>query len=68
MSQSSIQHILSLIDALPETDREVLEQELLERAEAEWRQEAEKARREAEVRGIDQSVIDDTIRRHRYGV
>jgi len=68
MSQSSVQHILSLIDALPETDREVLEQELTERAEVEWHREAGKARREAEARGIDQLVIDETIRRHRYGV
>jgi hypothetical protein len=53
MSQSAVDDILKMIDGLSETDRVVLEQHLSERAEAEWRSEAEAARRKAKTRGID---------------
>ena len=67
MSQSSVQHILDMIDQLSTSDREILEQRLIERAEAEWRKEAKAARRQAKARGLDQAAIDEAIRKCRYG-
>jgi len=66
MSQTTVQHILKMIDQLPEADRESLEQRLEQRAEAEWRAETLKARKEANARGIDQETIDEAIRKLRY--
>ena len=56
-----VQEILERIDQLPEPDRLILEERLAERAEAEWRREAESARRIARERGIDQAAIDRAI-------
>lgn len=67
MSQPTAQHILDMIDQLSDGDRDWLKGRLGERAEEEWRGEAQKARREAKARGIDQDAIDEAIRRHRYG-
>lgn len=67
MSQIDVQQIMKMIDGLSESDRELLEQRLAERAEPEWREEAEEARRQAKARGIDQSAIDEAIRKRRYG-
>jgi hypothetical protein len=67
MSEVTVEQILEMIDQLSSGDRELLEQRLTERLEAEWHKEAEEARREATARGIDQSVIDEAIRKHRYG-
>jgi hypothetical protein len=66
MSASSIQDILQQIDALPEDDRLLLEERLSERLEAEWRQECEQARRIAQLKGIDQGVIDHAVGRQRH--
>jgi hypothetical protein len=46
---------------------ELLQQRLAERAEAEWRKEAEQARREAKACGVDQAAIDEAVRKRRYG-
>lgn len=67
MSQASVQHILEMIDQLSESDREFLQRQIAERAEAEWRKEAADARRQARRRGVDQSVIDQAVDRHRHG-
>lgn len=67
MTQATVEQILELIEQLPAREREALDQQLAERAETEWRREAELARREAETRGIDESAIDEAIRRRRYG-
>lgn len=67
MSQTDIQQIIQMIDQLSEGDRELLEQRLAQRAEAEWREEAEEARRQAKASGIDQATIDEAIRKRRYG-
>jgi len=67
MSQSVVDDILKMIDGLSDAERAVLEQQLSERAEAEWRSESEAARRVAEERGIDQAAIDEAIRTNRYG-
>lgn len=62
----AVQEILERIEQLPEEDRLILEEMLAERAEAEWRREAEAARREARMRGIDQAAIDRAIQDLRY--
>jgi hypothetical protein len=67
MSQSSVQTILAQIEQLPEADRLLLEQRLVERAEAEWKREAEAARRLARERGVDQAMIDQAIHELRHG-
>lgn len=67
MSQSPVQQILRMIDTLSECDRDALHQELLERAEAQWRREAETARRQAKAHGIYEAAIDEAIRKLRYG-
>lgn len=67
MSVASVQQILQAIDQLSESDRALLERRLAERAEDEWRLEAETARTQAAARGIDQATIDDAIQRRRYG-
>jgi hypothetical protein len=67
MNQTTVEHILDLIDQLSEGERELLQRRLAARAEAEWRQEAEDARRQAKTRGIDHAAIDAAIRKRRYG-
>ena len=67
MSQATVEHILDMIDQLSDRDRERLQRQLADRAESEWRQEAEEARRQAKARGIDQAAIDAAIRKRRYG-
>ncbi len=49
-----------------EDDRLLLEERLTEIAEAEWKREAEHARRIARERGLDQAAIDQAIRDLRY--
>jgi hypothetical protein len=67
MSQSSVQTILDQIEQLPQADRVLLEQRLAELAEAEWKREAEAARRLARERGVDQTAIDQAIHNLRHG-
>jgi hypothetical protein len=67
MSQSSVQTILDQIEQLPQADRVLLEQRLAELAEAEWKREAESARRLARERGVDQAAIDQAIHNLRHG-
>jgi hypothetical protein len=63
----AVQEILQRIQELPEEDRLVLEQHLAQRAEAEWKREAEEARRQARQKGIDQAAIDRAVEKARYG-
>ncbi len=67
MSPSNVQTILDQIERLPEADRLLLEQRLAELANAEWKREAEAARRLARDRGVDQAVIDQAIHDLRHG-
>ena len=67
MSPSNVQTILDQIERLPEADRLLLEQRLAELADAEWKREAEAARRLARDRGVDQAVIDQAIHDLRHG-
>jgi hypothetical protein len=67
MSHGAVNEILEKIDQLPSEERMILEQELAQRAEREWRQAAEEARRIAQERGLDQAAIDEAVREVRYG-
>jgi len=59
--------ILHRIEQLPEEDRLLLEEHLALAAEAEWRREAEEARKVARATGIDQAAIDRAVEKARYG-
>jgi len=59
--------ILHRIEQLPEEDRLLLEEHLALAAEAEWRREAEEARKVARAKGIDQAAIDRAVEEARYG-
>ncbi len=63
----AVQEILQRIQQLPEEDRLLLEQHLVQGAEAEWKREAEEARRLARQKGIDQAAIDRAVEKVRYG-
>jgi hypothetical protein len=65
MSQAVLE-ILQRIEQLPDEDRLVLEERLAEIAEADWKREAESARRIARERGLDQAAIDQAIQDLRY--
>ena len=62
----AVQEILERIEQLPEEDRLILEERLAERAEVEWRREAESARRIAREQGVDQAAIDRAVQELRY--
>ena len=68
MSGTDLHQILEMIDRLSDRERELLQQRLAERAETEWRKEADQARREAKTRGVDQAAIDEAVRKRRYGL
>ena len=67
MSQADVQTILDQIERLPEADRLLPEQRLAELADAEWKREAEAARRLARERGVDQAVMGQAIHDLRHG-
>jgi len=58
--------ILHRIQELPEHDRMLLQEHLAREAEAEWRREADEARRIAREKGIDQAAIDQAVEAVRY--
>lgn len=63
---ASVPQILKQIDQLSESDRLLLEKTLAQRVEAEWLREAQRARRRAGQRGIDQAAIDRAVEDVRY--
>jgi hypothetical protein len=65
MSQAVLE-ILQRIQELPEEDRLILDQQLAQMAEAEWKREAGEARRRAREQGIDQAAIDSAVEKVRY--
>jgi hypothetical protein len=65
MSQA-VQEILERIQHLPEEDRLVLDEQLAQLAEEEWKREADEARQLARQKGIDQKAIDEAVRKVRY--
>jgi hypothetical protein len=57
----AVYEILQRIQELPEEDRLLLAARLAELDEAEWKREAENARRIAREQGLDQAAIDQVI-------
>jgi hypothetical protein len=62
----AVQEILHRIEQLPDDDRLLLQERLALIAEAEWKHEAEDARRIARERGLDQAAIDKAVNDVRY--
>jgi len=62
MSAAAVDNILYQIQQLSEDDRLRLQQRLAEISEADWKQEAEKARAIARDEGIDQTAIDQAVK------
>jgi hypothetical protein len=62
----AVYEILQRIQELPEEDRSLLAARLAELDEAEWKREAENARRIAREQGLDQAAIDQAIHDMRY--
>ena len=67
MAQPTVEHILELIERMPDEDRLALEMRLSERLEAEWNEAVAQNRRIAHDRGITDETIDQAIHRRRYG-
>lgn len=67
MALSSVKSILEMIDQLSPAEQATLDQELARRAAVDWEAATDESQRVAASQGIDQSTIDETIRRHRYG-
>lgn len=63
----AVHNILERIERLPAEERLQLEEHLARQANAEWRREAEEARRQARQKGIDQAAIDRAVDKVRYG-
>ena len=66
MSATAVQDILQRIQQLPDEDRLLLEEQLAQLAETEWRRTAEQARGSARASGLDQAAIDRAIEELRY--
>lgn len=67
MSHATVDHVLELIEQLPEEDRLTLEKRLSQRLEAQWEEAVSENRRIAQARGMTEETIDRAIHRRRYG-
>ena len=67
MSNVTVEEILSLIEQLPEAERQLLDDELHAQRDADWEVTAADMRRDAKQRGITQETIDRAVHEHRYG-
>jgi hypothetical protein len=61
MDDSAVQDVLERIQHLSDDDRLYVTRRLAEITDEQWKQEAEKARRIAKERGIDQAAIDRAV-------
>ncbi len=61
MSDAAVLDILQQIERLSDEDRLSLTMRLVEREETEWQREADRARRVAREKGIDQAAIDQAV-------
>ncbi len=66
MSNTAVQDILDRIGLLSEEERLYLATRLAETSEADWRREAENARRIAREKGIDQTAVDRALAEVRH--
>ena len=67
MSQATVYEILERIQRLPAEDRLLLDDLLAQQEDAEWREEAVRARQMAREKGVDQEAIDRAVRTVRHG-
>jgi hypothetical protein len=67
MTSAAVDEILKKIDDLSEAERLALEQQLAERAEAQWLRESIQASALARQHGLDQAAIDRAVEQVRYG-
>jgi hypothetical protein len=67
MSRATVDEILDRIKQLPEEDRLLFDELLAQQEDQEWREEAAKARKMAQNRGIDQGAIDRAVHAVRHG-
>jgi len=67
MSEKAVQDILHRIEQLSPDDRAILEERLAEFTQAQWKHEAQLARKAARAKGLDQAAIDQAIEELRYG-
>ena len=67
MSDATVRDIIEQIEQLSDEDQLILSTQLAQRAENEWRREAEAARRTAREKGIAQPAIDKAIDAVRRG-
>ncbi len=67
MSRATVDDILDRIRQLPEEDRLLLDELLARQEEENCREEAAKARKTAQDRGIDQGAIDRAVHAVRHG-
>ena len=61
-----VQEILEKIERLSDEERLYLARRLAETSEADWRREADSARRIAREKGIDQTAVDRAVEEVRY--
>jgi hypothetical protein len=66
MSTITVQEILEKVELLSPDEQLDLARRLAEKSEADWRQEAEKAREIARQKGIDQTAIDRAVEEIRH--
>jgi hypothetical protein len=66
MSDVTVQEILSKVALLSDEEQLCLVRRLAEKAEADWRREADAARRIACEKGFDQSAVDRAVQQVRY--
>ena len=67
MSRATVEGILDKIKQLPDEDRLLFDQLLVQNEEQEWREEAARAREAARNRAIDQAAIDRAVHAVRHG-
>ena len=67
MSTAAVHELVDRVQRLPEEERQLFDELLVQLEEQEWRRESGKARRLARDRGIDQEAIDRAVADIRYG-
>ena len=67
MSAAAVHELVDRVKQLPEEERQLFDELLVQLEEKEWRRESGKARQLARERGIDQEAIDRAVADLRYG-
>ena len=67
MSAAAVHELVDRVKQLPEEERQLFDELLVQLEEKEWRRESRKARQLARERGIDQEAIDRAVADLRYG-